>query len=550
MRTYAGGTRKLLDWLDNNLLFLISGFLLVFIPLYPKIPLADVLPGYIVRVRLEDLLVAAAGVVYLIWWIRGKADPKRNPLFWLVAGYLAVGLVSGVAAVTVTKTIPPEGWHLAKWFLHWVRRGEYAFLLFLLADAVKTRKQLAAAAGLIVGVIMAAGVYGFGQKYYQWPVYSTMNREFAKGWRLVLTEHARVPSTFAGHYDLGAFLVLALPLTLMLTVAVKSTGWRVLGFLGYFIGYTLLILTASRASFIAYAAATIVLFGLLVTIKPWKRLLGWFLTVTAFSAVLFLTFGDLSGRFAHIINLAGLRGMVEDKIFRADKTKPKNYLALTDQLALVADKTDVPPVKFGGSRGSGGSGESEAGGLPPDVYEEVPDLVATVSATGEATFTAKPRQYSDAAFTYGLSSAIRFDVLWPRAIEGWKKNILLGSGYSTLSKAFLMDFTEAESTDNDYLRALGETGILGFGLFFGTVGYLIYWLYRCLPAKSLFERGIQFSIIAGTIGLLVNATYIDVFEASKVAFAFWGLAGMGIAAGRLTKFKVQSPNVKSSSKLK
>ncbi len=536
MRNYGGRTRKLLEWLDNNLLFLISAFLLVFIPLYPKIPLADVLPGYIVRVRLEDLLVAAAAGAYLVWWARGKANPKRNPLFWPVVGYLGVGLASGIAAVTVTKTIPPEGLHLAKWFLHWVRRGEYAFLLFLLTDAVKTRKQLAVAAGLVVGVIMAAGVYGFGQKYYQWPVYSTMNREFAKGWRLVLTEHARVPSTFAGHYDLGAFLALTLPVTLMLVVTVKPTGWRAAGFLGYFIGYTLLILTASRASFVAYAAATVVLFGLLLAIKPWKRLVGWFVTVTAFSAVLFLTFGDLSGRFAHVLNMDGIKGMIEDKVFRADKTKPKNYLALTDQLALVADKTDVPPMRFRSKEsgvGSKESGEIFGGELPPDVYEEVPDLVATVSATGEATFTAKPRQYSDAAFTYGLSSAIRFDVLWPRALAGWKKNILLGSGYSTLSKAFLMDFTEAESTDNDYLRALGETGILGFGLFFGTVFYLIYWLFR-RPAKSLFERGIQFSVIAGTVGLLVNASYIDVFEASKVAFAFWGLAGMGIAAGRVS----------------
>ena len=534
MKPYVRRTRNLLEWFDSNLLFLISAFLLVFIPLYPKIPLADVLPGYIVRVRLEDLLVAAAVVVYVIWWIRGKANPKRNPLFWLVIGYLGVGLISGIAAVAVTKTIPAEGLHLAKWFLHWVRRVEYVFLLFLLTDAVKKSKQLMVLAGLIVGVVIVAGIYGFGQKYYQWPVYSTMNREFAKGWRLVLTEHARVPSTFAGHYDLGAFLVLALPVTLMLVVTVKSTGWRCLGFLGYFIGYTLLILTASRASFLAYGAATIVLFGLLLAVKPWKRLLGWFVTVTVFSAVVFLTFGDLSGRFAHVFNMAGLRGMIEDRVFQADKTKPKNYLTLTDQLALVADKTDVPPIRF---REQGAeSGEQGTGGeLPPDVYEEIPDLVATVSATGEATFTTKPRQYSDAAFTYGLSSAIRFDVLWPQAIAGWKKNILLGSGYSTLSKTYLMDFTEAESTDNDYLRALGETGILGFGLFFGTVIYLIYLLFKGHPAKSLFERGIQFSIIAGTIGLLVNASYIDVFEASKVAFAFWGLAGMGIAAGRIKR---------------
>ena len=530
--------KKILSWLDQNILTLLTGVLIVVIPLYPKLPLADLIEGYIVRARLEDILILGTCIVYFIQLLRKKISLPHNLITKAILAYIVVGFLSSLSAVFITHTVPMERAHLLKIALHFARRVEYLSLFFITYASMRSRKDLYLFIKTALITLIAVVLYGLGQKYLYWPAFSTMNREFAKGWRLVLTEHARVPSTFAGHYDLGAFLVLALPVTLMLVVTVKSTGWRVLGFLGYFIGYTLLILTASRASFIAYAAATVVLFGLLVTIKPWKRLVGWFVTVTVFSAVVFLTFGDLSGRFAHVFNMAGLRGMIEDRVFQADKTKPKNYLTLTDQLALVADKTDVPPVKFEGqgSRDKGqGAGEDFTGELPPDVYEEIPDLVATVSATGEATFTTKPRQYSDAAFTYGLSSAIRFDVLWPRAIAGWKKNILLGSGYSTLSKTYLMDFTEAESTDNDYLRALGETGILGFGLFFGTVIYLIYLLFKGHPAKSLFERGIQFSIIAGTVGLLVNASYIDVFEASKVAFAFWGLAGMGIAAGRIKR---------------
>ena len=57
---------------------------------------------------------------------------------------------------------------------------------------------------------MCVAVYGFGQKYLYWPAFSTMNREFSKGWVLYLTEHARVLSTFGGHYDLAAFIMMVL----------------------------------------------------------------------------------------------------------------------------------------------------------------------------------------------------------------------------------------------------------------------------------------------------------------------------------------------------
>jgi hypothetical protein len=50
---------------NENLFFILSVFLLIFIPLFPKIPLFDILPGYIVRVRPEDLLVLCAAFVWL-----------------------------------------------------------------------------------------------------------------------------------------------------------------------------------------------------------------------------------------------------------------------------------------------------------------------------------------------------------------------------------------------------------------------------------------------------------------------------------------------------
>ena len=61
-----------------NFLLIIASFLLAFIPLYPKIPLFEAIPGYIVRVRIEDILVLLAFLVYLIQIFRKKIDFKNK----------------------------------------------------------------------------------------------------------------------------------------------------------------------------------------------------------------------------------------------------------------------------------------------------------------------------------------------------------------------------------------------------------------------------------------------------------------------------------------
>ena len=75
------------------------------------------------------------------------------------------------------------------------------------------------------------------------------------------------------------------------------------------------------------------------------------------------------------------------------------------------------------------------------------------------------------------------------------------------------------AVDNDYLRVLAETGILGmaaFGLVF------IRLLKSWIPSKSPFV----WAMICVTGGLLLNAVFIDIFEASKIATIFWLIAGV------------------------
>jgi len=120
------------------------------------------------------------------------------------------------------------------------------------------------------------------------------------------------------------------------------------------------------------------------------------------------------------------------------------------------------------------------------------------------------------------STSIRFDVEWPRAIRALTKSPLLGTGYSSITLA----------TDNDYLRLLGEVGVLGFLAFFLIFIRIGKLIYDALPLKKRF-KGVELAFIAGFTGALpaifINAMFIDVFEASKFAIIFWLLAGFAVA---------------------
>jgi len=119
------------------------------------------------------------------------------------------------------------------------------------------------------------------------------------------------------------------------------------------------------------------------------------------------------------------------------------------------------------------------------------------------------------------STNIRLNVEWPRALRAFYKNPLLGTGYSSITLA----------TDNDYLRALGETGILGLLAFLLIIFGIINKFLSVLPLDKNFS-GLNLAFMAGLLGslpgLLVNAVFIDIFEASKFALIFWFFIGLAL----------------------
>lgn len=551
-----GFIAKLWRWFDSSFLLVAVGFLAVFIPLYPKIPIGDIIPGYIVRIRLEDVFI---GLIFGWWCIQilRKKLQWRTPLTFFILSYLAVGLTSNILGVVLTKTIPAQLLHVGKSMLHWFRHIEYFSLFFIAYSAVKNKadafKLMIVTALSIIGVV----AYGYGQKYLYWPVYSTMNREFSKGIRLYLGEFARVQSTFAGHYDLGAYLVILLPIVLAMYFAFdlrKEKGTvvpikeKALNFItratflvAWLGGLWILALSASRASFIGYLLAA----GIVMLLFMFIRGIAWGVSrglLVLFVSVFMMVFvGDLTTRFAQLIDqnkhpqIHAAYHTMNDYIQHPQKLIGMNFEAQKPEGAISV--TDLE--KDLNAQGLTVSDTTPSTTKPQDVYTNVPEkeyelddpaatLAGSLVQVGDKLV--RERTYSDCALEQSLSLCIRFETLWPRAIQGFLRNPLFGSGYATLNKTSVGEFTEAESTDNNFLRTLGENGLLGFIFYYGLSGLVVYYAFLAFKrSNDIFIRALGASIIAGTFGLLVNATYIDVFVASKVAYTFWMLQGIALA---------------------
>lgn len=533
-------------WLDNNILTILTGILIVMIPLYPKIPLAELIQGYIVRLRLEDLLVLFTFMIWVVQVIRGKAVLPKNKIGLAIAAYLGVGFLSTLSAIYILQTVPMEKAHIFKIVFHWFRRIEYFSLFFITYSAIRSKKDLILFAKIALITLIGTVIYGIGQKYFYFPAFSTMNREFSKGVRLYLQPNTRLFSTFAGHYDFAAYLMAALCFTIPLAwITVKKWLKAILYIVSLF-AYWCLVLTTSRTSFIGYLAGISFVALLLVKSRGfWWVTRRWLITMFM-SVLIMLSFSNLLERFTQVIpnentreRILAVQKLVNQPFvsepqgsqsvselpsllaFIFKNEKPKEIVLTKEektQLDIVASDSDMPPSPVKPT-----PKPSPSPLLPTDVTQESEDIRKQTAEDAGMVYGGP--QYSENALKYGLSMGIRLDVLWPQAIKGFMKNPLLGSGYSTLVKSNVGEFTYAESTDNDFLRMLGETGLLGFVTFMAVIYFFSRYAYAIYRSGSDFQL-LGIGALGAIVGMLLTATYIDIFESSKVAYSFWMLMAL------------------------
>lgn len=426
--------------------------LLLVIPLYPKFPIFSI-PGTYVAVRAEDFLLFVLTLFWLIYLaITNVKEFAKDKLSLALFLFITAGLLSLLSAFFITQTAS-----VSIGVFHWARRIEYILPFFIAYSAVRSGANSRFFIAALFASVVFAFVYGFGQMHFAWPVISTQNEEYAKGIALRWIPGGRLHSTFAGHYDLAAFLLMIFPLAYAYIFVLRRLVTRTLFFALLIVpAFWLFLQTEARVSFIAY------LIGVSVTLCVIHKKV-FVVPFVLISFVGMVVFSDLGERYMRTINvyLPKLKAVEQINIFY-----PQTVFAQS------ADNTD---------------GKS---------FQEPEDR----------------------------SASIRLNVEWPRALRAFFKNPLLGTGYSSISLA----------TDNDYLRLLGEVGILGFLAFLLVILRLVGIIKLGLEKLAVlnFEKAFIGGFLGGLIGLLLNATFIDVFEASKVAIVFWTLAGIAVALAK------------------
>ncbi|MBI2443233.1 MAG: O-antigen ligase family protein [Candidatus Levybacteria bacterium] len=551
---------KIVRWIQENILFVFTLFLLTFIPLYPKLPLIDVKNTW-VYIRIEDFLVVFVLFFWLLLLVRKKITlktPLTLPIFvfWIVG---AIATIHGVILIfpQIAGVFPNVA------LLSFLRRIEYLSVFFVAYAGMRDKRFLFSVIGVLIATLLLIVLYGFGQKYLGFPAFLTMNEEFAKGEPIKLSALSRVPSTFAGHYDLAAYLVLVVPLVASLFFGFRN--WLIRVFLAVCVGlgFVLLFMTVSRVSFVVLLISLVLmLFLQKQKIAILSVVLLAFLApifVVQFTPALLERFGNTVKEVDVLVDAKTGEPIGQAKIVPKDHFRNSIILRRTfqeassvDSLAVLKENelsdsllTSFFPIKNVPEQAvlvvppNAPTGENLPQGtayinlsLSPVVkrlgefFYEDPSGFSQQASGSAISYIFHGNFLIKKASAYDLSFTTRFQGEWPHALAAFKRNILFGSGYGSVSLA----------VDNNYLRLLGEVGILGLSSFLTIFVVTGIYIRKILPeVTSKVARSFILGFIAGTVGLLLNGILIDVFEASKVAFVLWLLTG--ITLGLLTQYQ-------------
>ena len=487
---------KSLKWLDGNILGILVGIYIFFIPLYPKLPLHMINYTYI-AFRLEDVYAALMFAVFSIQFLRKKVTLNRRYIILFSLFWGAVFL-STLWGLYIAKNIVIS--HLG--YLNALRRVEYMFVFFVAISVIKSKKDFFRYMGLVLLAFLLVNIYGLGQKFLGWPAVQTMNPEYAKGYLLFLTPDARISSTFAGHYDLAGYLVLLLPIVWAFYFARKKIYYIIL----FILGVLILIFTASRISYGAYIVST---FPFLFIFRKFKPLA----IALVFTLLFTFTSNSLTSRFQRTFQVKQI--FVDQKT--GNVVVPQKLSAKT----LPAGSFYIPLQKQGGAV-STNEEDLLRQRLLDQVHEQEKSTGQKLNNSQEQQMIASLSANLKPVNTVvsDISFATRLQVEWPRAINAFLTNPVLGTGPSSIT----------EATDNDYLRSVGEVGLLGTALFALILFSLTKDMLQFANKQKTNDKYIYYGFLFGLGGLLINATYIDVFEASKIAFQFWLIAGLLIGS--------------------
>lgn len=486
--------RPRLTWLDDNLIHISIIAFIVVTSLIPKIPIKFVEYTYI-RIRIDDIFPAVLVGIFLLQLIRRKIKFNTKFLFLFVLFWASVFL-SFLIGYYVLHTIPVFNIGL----LHSLRRLQYMSVFFVIVSSTTSEEKFLHYMKIYFITLLLVSFYGIGQRFLQFPSIQSMNPAYVDGRLLILNPDDRINSTFGGHFDLAAYLSFSIPIMF---------GFYFFNYQKYFFGLYLLSLitllyTAARSSFIAYVVS---LSAFLLYLKKFKL---WFLTLVITVGLLFVT-GEMTKRFQQTFQVKTIYVNeqtgdinIEQQFGKTDQLPAGGFkIPLAQRKKLNIGEEELQKIAF-----ERAFQEAKTQGRDTKNVQEIQKRANEISKY----ITPQRTVLCD------IACSTRLQIEWPRAIAAFLYSPLVGTGPSSIT----------EATDNDFLRWLGELGLLGAGLFMAILFVISKYIYLEAKKDKTNFRYIYFGFIFGLIALLINALYIDVFEASKIAYNFWTVAGLYI----------------------
>lgn len=474
--------QRLLEW--QVLLFIIA---IVLVPKFPLIPTNSSVP-----IRYDDFFIIPPLLTSLIIIYKNKSwratfSYRLTKIISLWLGVLLLATVIGILRGGFDSPAVP--------FLFWLRYVQYFSIFFVGVAVLTSSKDLSKHFLTLVGLIIPIGIYAIGQRLGIWGGYggAFYNYQFLPG-------VDRAFATFAGPYELAAYLVLTIPIVASISLYLKNI-WKKLLWLSVFLISTLaLSYTAARTPI----ASVFVGMGVLTIFIPsWKRRV-WIIGLAVFLLVVpFILSDTLAARSREFLATVQSAG--------------RNIIYNNSQPITVPPSFESEPSPT----------ESKPGATTsqPKLKEDTSDFFSVVLGEEGSTTTYPTSPEAPTKVSVEPSLKWRVDNLWPQAIDKFKNNPLTGGGL----------YSSGISVDSTYLTLLGETGIVGLILFLWVMLEIFKMLINNIRRSEGLNKLLLIGFLGGTVALLANAVFIDVFRASKIAYIFWLLVGLSLKYSKLKK---------------
>ncbi len=497
-----------LKWIDDNLIHLaFIGFILA-VELVPKIPLAHVNYTYI-KIRYDDFFPVILVGVFFIQWVRKKIS-LNTKFLGLTLIFWASVVISFIVGYYLQNTIVVFNTGV----LHTIRRFQYMAIFFVASSIVISEKRFSQYMKYYMWALFLVALYGIGQKFLSFPSIQSMNPAYVDGRLLILKPEDRINSTFGGHFDLAAYMTFSIPIIFGYYFSKRKKIYFGL----FVLSLITLLYTAARSSFFAYIISV-------TAILLYFRKFRVYLLVLLITTVLLFVTGDMTKRFLQTFQVK--------TVFVNTKTGGSQISQKISTKNLPAGNLSIPFLK----RTIANADESE---IQKAALEEA---MREAQLSGKTLSILQIQKRADEIAKYikperivlcDIACATRLQVEWPRAIGAFLFNPLFGSGPSSIT----------EATDNDFLRWLGETGLVGTIAFLILLFFIARYIWKAAKKFKTGDRYLYYSFGFALSALLLNALYVDIFEASKVAYNFWIVAGLFVGLVKLSETKKNEKRIR------